>query len=247
MIRIFRPKKPACLSDARVAELTERFKQDKTQRVWNIAGLKKTLLQMTHSKCCYCETRLAEHDSYMEVEHFRYKAKYKDDVLLWENLFPSCKRCNVAKLEHDVVLSPMLNPETDNPPDHLVFEAYFIKGKTAVGVTTVDKLKLNDLSRLVVPRKRIDDEINTALRPILFLARQMEDALNDCAESRDLIARQAIWLLEKTKSDRPFSAITASMLIANASFTDLRESMQRLGLWGDDHEILYDNAQKIML
>ncbi|TAD96211.1 MAG: hypothetical protein EAZ97_14400 [Bacteroidetes bacterium] len=72
---------------------------------------KAELLEIQHNKCCYCESRLLEKSSHQkagDVEHFRPKNGYKQDILAkevskssyfwlaydWDNLLFSCEVCN---------------------------------------------------------------------------------------------------------------------------------------------------------
>ena len=40
---------------------------------------------------------------------------YPDEVVDWDNLLPSCKRCNTTKGTHDVVTEPIINPFDIDP------------------------------------------------------------------------------------------------------------------------------------
>ena len=79
---------------------------------------------MSNQKCAYCEGRLDLKSDYMEVEHFRDKKDYPNDVLIWENLLPSCKHCNGNKSSHDVVSEPIINPFVDVPREHIFLKSY---------------------------------------------------------------------------------------------------------------------------
>ena len=118
MIKLNRPPKPIYLSPEKELELVEKFKESGSA-VWKAADITEPLLEASSKKCAYCECRLQEADSYMEVEHFRHKDEYADNVVDWENLLPSCKRCNTKKGTHDVVREPIVNPFDETPGDHL--------------------------------------------------------------------------------------------------------------------------------
>jgi len=78
------------------------FKSD----IYAATSVKKKLLVKQHKKCCFCEAYVA-HISYGDVEHFRPKGGYIQDIddqlekpgyywlaYKWENLFLSCTLCN---------------------------------------------------------------------------------------------------------------------------------------------------------
>lgn len=69
----------------------------------------------------------------MKVEHFEDKFDYPDKVMVWENLLPSCKKCNSSKNTHDVIAAPIINPFIDEPKNELYFRLYHIKGKSPKG------------------------------------------------------------------------------------------------------------------
>lgn len=124
---------------------------------------------MSNQKCAYCEGRLDLKSDYMEVEHFRDKKDYPNDVLIWENLLPSCKHCNGNKSSHDVVSEPIINPFVDVPREHIFLKSYLYKPKDELGKSTIYVLDLNDCTRLVIARCTLGTEIN----------KRLEDRLNE--------------------------------------------------------------------
>ena len=98
MIKLDRTPKPVELTTALQVALTDEFKLT-GKSVWNIDFIKKALLGFSNDKCCYCEANINEESKYLEVEHFHHKDTYKEEVLEWENLLPSCKKCNGTKIE----------------------------------------------------------------------------------------------------------------------------------------------------
>ncbi len=59
----------------------------------------KTLWQMQHGKCCYCEQKIPEEGHSKWVEHFRPKSIFKYLKNDWKNLLLACPQCNGAKLD----------------------------------------------------------------------------------------------------------------------------------------------------
>ena len=146
--------KPAILTEEYVREKTAHFNAT-NEKVWGSVRLTRALLEMGRNKCAYCECNIAEESKYMEVEHYKPKSLYPDDVLNWDNLLPSCKRCNGQKDNHDVVSQPIVNPRFDLPNEHLKFRGAYLFHKSPIGETTKEKLKLNDPERLLPSRIQI--------------------------------------------------------------------------------------------
>jgi len=114
MIKLDRTPKPVELTAELQVTLTDEFKST-GKSVWNVDFIKKGLLVFSNDKCCYCEANINEESKYLEVEHFHHKDTYKDEVLEWENLLPSCKKCNGTKNDHDTKLEPIIDPSKIDP------------------------------------------------------------------------------------------------------------------------------------
>lgn len=134
--------------------------------------IKSELLNLQHTKCCYCEWGLQNSNS--DVEHYRPKSESKQanktfihkigyywlayDV---ENLLVSCQKCNQTYkktlfplvLAHtrcighdgDINLEQplLLNPSVDDPSQHLFFENEYLLHRTQRGKVTIKVLQLN--------------------------------------------------------------------------------------------------------
>ena len=57
----------------------------------------KTLWDMQHEKCCYCEMKIPEQGHLKAVEHFRPKSKFMALKNDWNNLLLACAQCNGKK------------------------------------------------------------------------------------------------------------------------------------------------------
>ena len=108
--------------------------------------VKSFLHQSQYGKCCYCE-RKRDQKGESDVEHFRPKAKLKENpkhpgywwlVYRWDNLLISCKKCNNRKntkfplkdeskrafFENDDLKKEepiLINPLTENPEDFIEY------------------------------------------------------------------------------------------------------------------------------
>ena len=168
MIKISPIAKPAELTAAKEAELVARYKET-GKSVWREPYIVDSLLKMTNHKCAYSEQKLNERSAYMEIDHFRCKKYYPDDVAKWGNLLPSCKKCNATKGELDVEQTPIVNPLYDNPKDYLYIKGlrYYAIGNNPKGKNTIEKLCLNDETHFINTKGDIIADIDDKLKLIL--------------------------------------------------------------------------------
>ena len=140
--------------------------------------VKTALLTIHHGKCCYCEKRLERRE--LQVEHFRPKRAVRqlrgvaDErpgyfwlAYSWHNLFLACAACNGeksttfpledpgkrARSHHDDLAlegAELVNPEDDDPRDHLYFKEEVPCHWTPKGWRTIEVLDLrrDDLREL---------------------------------------------------------------------------------------------------
>lgn len=117
---------------------SSRPKQSFKFKAYRHPELKVALEKLFNGKCAYCEWRYGG-GSYFEVEHYRPKNHYYWLAADWSNLLPSCKRCNLGKLNKFPLADPnkqarrkgqekherplLLNPSNrkPRPQDHLIF------------------------------------------------------------------------------------------------------------------------------
>ena len=168
MIKLDLPPKPTKLTKELQDNLTQEFKNNPDEVVWDIAWLKEAVLAKSYKKCCYSEIYLNKASTYMEIEHFHPKKLYPDEVLSWENLLPSCKKCNATKGNHDTVKEPIINPFVDNPKDYFYFENSFYRAKenNEKAKLSIKKLGLNDIEHFVEDRDDISEQIKTRLKDL---------------------------------------------------------------------------------
>lgn len=162
MIKLQLPDKPIELTDELEDELVKEFKSNGTQ-VWRKKFIIESLLQMSNNKCAYSEQAINTESAYVEIEHFRHKNKYQDEVVKWGNLLPVCKKCNATKGDLDVCQFPIVNPLVDNPNDFLYVKCFRFYKKNEKGQNTIDAVALNDREHFVNPRSEIGFKIADAL------------------------------------------------------------------------------------
>lgn len=246
MIKLTPVPQPAALTPALVAQLTQEFiNTDKT--VWKGNGIEEALLAMSNNKCCYCECRIDEESKYLEVEHFCHKNKYKQQVLLWSNLLPSCKRCNGTKNDHDVLVEPIINPSIDNPQDHLSFRAYRIHPKTTLGDKTIEVINLNHRQRLVRPRFDIGDELIDKLNNLLELSIDYDNEKSQHTRRKNIIVNTLESLLEEAIPSSEYAATTATVLLNNDSYQKTKAIFVKQHLWTPEFQALEDQAKSCAL
>jgi hypothetical protein len=231
-----RAPKPVALSDEKAMELTEKFKADGSS-VWNVQFIKKPLLDSSHGKCAYCETRLDEESKYMEVEHFKDKKDFPEDVVSWENLLPSCKRCNGRKLSHNVVRDGMIiDPYEVEPKNHIYLKNFRIRWRDDIGKRTVEVLYLNDSDRLVRVRFLIGEYISQSLEVVREGVERYIGGQNSVAERNKILSGIKNLLLECQPSAQ-FSSISATTLLSDQDYIWIKEQLKHLGMWAEFEEL----------
>lgn len=154
MIKLQLPEKPIELTEEEEQKLIDEFKANGTP-VWRKKYIVDALLEMSNCKCAYSEQALNAESAYMEVEHFKHKDKYIDDVVKWGNLLPACKKCNATKKDWDVLEYPIVNPVVDKPAESLYVKSFRFYKKNQKGQNTIDAVALNDRDHFVTPRSQI--------------------------------------------------------------------------------------------
>lgn len=237
MIKINRTEAPTNLTAKLAREKTAEFQITK-QSVWNYPWLKNALMEMSHGKCAYCECDLTSESNYMEVEHYRDKKDFPDKVLEWENLLPSCKRCNGTKGAHNVETEPIVNPAIDTPSTHLMLVGYRMKGKDDLGKATVECLKLNsDKRKMEEKRFSIGEKIDDCLNDIQsFLSSNVPHAIDKFQK-----------LLKQCEEDKPYAAVSATIMHRSSVFNNIVCDIKRKNLWSNNLEYLYTKTKKICL
>lgn len=234
MIKLVRKSAPEKLNSSFVQDKTKEFKETRNN-VWNVDWLKEELMRLSHNKCAYCECSLEVESNYMEVEHFKDKSQYPDDVLLWDNLLPSCKHCNGHKSDHDVVTEPIVNPFKDNPRDHLYFQLYRYKGRDKKGQDTCEVLNLNDPERKLVDiRMDLGEQIQISLDDFLALFEEYGKAPSVRKGNR--LKNRVTNTLMLCQPESTYAAACATVLHSCDEYLQLKELMKVAGLWTETLE-----------
>ena len=240
MIKINRCLPPDYLTSSKVSELTYKFKSEH-KNVWTHECIKNSLMRMSHNKCAYCEVNLGKCGCYLEVEHFKDKNTYPDDVVNWNNLLPSCKHCNVSKGKHNVVDEPIINPCDIDPREHLYFQNYRLKGKTDLGNLSIEVLDLNNTKHLVLPRCEVGNKLSERIEEL-----NRSYSIDNEREKRKLV-RTIKAILEECQADSLFSALSASVVLMSDEYSNLKNKMVSDSLWNDELGELERKSKDLVL
>lgn len=244
MIKLERNITPIQLTPNFVQTNTTKFKADGSN-VWNVQWLKNALLKIGYEKCCYCECSIIEESKYMEVEHFEDKDNNEDKVLEWENLLASCKRCNGSKGTHDVITEPIINPFKVDPRNELYFRLYKIKGKTPLGISTEGAVNLNDTERAVEKRFEVGEELEKQLENCKV---RLENYIQDQTTRRkNKLVNMARELLKESLPTAIYSATCATIIMSNADYLEIKDYMEKNGLWDDELEKFHQLSSTLIL
>lgn len=230
MIKLDRTPKPVELTTAVQVALTDEFKLTR-KSVWNVDYIKKGLLDFSNDKCCYCEANINEESKYLEVEHFHHKDVYEDEVMEWDNLLPSCKKCNGTKNNHDTKIEPIIDPSKDDPKNHLKYWRYRIKGADDFGKLTVSVLKLNDQDRLVKKRFEIGNAIQEKLEQFNELSDDYISGIQTSTRRKNRIVNGIKDLMKEGLPSSIYSATSATVILTDTEFELLKNKLTFLGLW----------------
>lgn len=246
MIKLERGERPDFLNEEDSQALTQKYLQEGGS-VWNRKDIKEALLQLSNDKCAYCETSVVEESKYMEVEHFRCKDDFPDMIVEWENLLPSCKRCNGRKGRYNVETQGMIvNPFETDPRIHMYFRNYRLRWRDETGRRTIiDSLYLNDTVKLVGTRMKVGEAICTALES---LRDDLEDYNNGNQTARKWtkIIRGVERLLLEAQPESPYSALVATVLLTDPDYIWIKNRLSASDDWGP-LKILEEKAQDLML
>jgi uncharacterized protein (TIGR02646 family) len=244
MIKLERNFTPICLNSNFVKKATEEFKNTQ-KNVWNFDELKIALLELSFGKCAYCECDLKEESKYMEVEHFQDKDEYPDLVLLWNNLLPSCKRCNGKKSTHNVIADPIVNPFVENPQNHFILKHYRFKEKTIIGKTTIDVVDLNNTERAVRKRFEVGEQLQKSIENVNERLQLFKE--NPITQRKNKLLGMLEELLRECQPETSYSATCSTILHTDANYLNIRIELQKLKLWSDEFENLHNNSLKLIL
>jgi len=247
MIKLERISPPKELTADKVAKFTKQY-QEKDTAVWQKSYIKERLLEMSYDKCAYCECELQIAAAYVEIEHFLPKKHFSEKVMEWENLLPSCKRCN--GLKHDKII-PIIEPTKIEPKEHLLFNLKTFSSNTDLGKQTIAVLKLNH-SRLKKPRNKLRFNIIKDLEMMFSFAEVLENAPDNNKAKSNLYKFLKSWL-EEVQPTEEYCAVKTSILFTEKQdnqttyYQNIKTKMQALDIWKEELTNLENEAKKYVL
>lgn len=244
MIKLTRANKPVYLTEAKSEELTNEFIASQTS-VWNVDEIKIPLMTSSFSKCAYCECDLSKESKYMEVEHFYDKHTYPGKVVEWENLLPSCKRCNGSKSTHDVQELPIINPYEVEPKIHLKLRRYRFSGIDDIGKNTIETVDLNNSERAVFARFQIGEQIHKSIEVAFDRMDRYKENLS--TKSKNRLLNMVEEILKEAQPNASYAATTASILHSEPPFIDLIAELESLSLLSPALKRLFESSEKLSL
>lgn len=244
MIKLERDKTPTKLNPTFVSAQTAEFVANGTN-VWNIDWLKEALLDLSYGKCAYCECDLKEEAKYMEVEHFEDKATNPKKVMEWDNLLPSCKRCNGSKSTHNVLIEPIVNPFIDTPSKHVTLRLYRFKSKDIKGRTTIDVVDLNNTERAVKKRFEVGEQLEKTIEKALERLELFE--ANSIVQRRNKLINIIEDTLLECQKNSIYSATCSTILHSSDIYLEIRQRMLKHGLWNNYLDELHNNSSLLVI
>ena len=155
--------------------------------VYGSDSVKRALINCHNGKCCYCERKRDRVE--IDIEHYRPKHAFtenREDTVKqypgyywlaynWENLFLSCKECNITWKKNSFPLSnprsrsrwhddnniieneePLLVNPSDEPREHIRFNNDAPYPKTKEGQVTIEELGFLDSERVKLREARLE-------------------------------------------------------------------------------------------
>lgn len=83
--------------------------KSKRKSRYNHPQVKAALIEETHGKCAYCESKVL-HITYGDIEHIIPKSPHPEVTYVWANLTLACDKCNTNKGEVENLADPYSDP-----------------------------------------------------------------------------------------------------------------------------------------
>lgn len=242
MIKLTLIQKPSELTAEVERQLVQEFKANGTS-VWKKPYIEKALLKMSHNKCAYSEQFVGQKSSYMEIDHFKYKHTYPDEVVRWGNLLPSCKKCNDTKHDLDVMSEPIVNPLVDEPRDYLYVKAFRFYERNEKGYTTKEALALNDRAHFVTPRSNIGFGIADHLEALFDKLKA-----DDTDRKRRNTLSKIKTTLESCGPESEYSAVVSTYILYEFdTYISIEQYLRNEGMWDSELDDIKSMLESIAM
>ncbi len=160
--------------------------------------IKRILFKCSHNKCAFCET--IPYGSYLEVEHYAPKNLYPELILDWENLLPSCRKCNNYKHDHDSISEPIINPCKVDPEPYFDYEFLYIKpasnspdqllAQRTIQVCNLNRRQLNEARvKLLLDLTHFDQQLEKSIQELneMLTFRKKKNRILNLQESFEIL------------------------------------------------------------
>lgn len=250
MIKVKRNEKPQELTEEVEKSLIEQFKNNKKD-VWNKSFIRRALLEQCHNKCVYCESRIGEENSKMEIDHYHCKSKYPNEVVRWENLFPACSHCNSKKSDHDTYEAPIVNPFEDEPKDYFYIKAfrYYCKNKIFESKVnrTIEILGLNDTNKLVEYRFKLVNGIMGQLEDLYFDLEKLDTEIRNDVRVKNRKLNKLKEILSTGQNTEKYSAFVATEIKENEYYGRIKNILESFEMWDEELKKLDEGLEEVRL
>lgn len=174
--------------------------------------IKATLLQETHSKCAYCESKIC-HVIPGDIEHILPFSKRPDLAFSWENMTISCRECNRRKSDYYDEAQPLINPYKDDPAAHIQFHGPMPLHAPGdqLGRRTIGKLGLDRPDLILQRAERI---------------RRLKDLIDLWAREPEGSDKSLLWkqIEEECSDDREYAAVVRAVIEAALKLASISPS-----------------------
>jgi uncharacterized protein (TIGR02646 family) len=211
-------------------------------------SVKQALLAVQYGKCCFCESKV-RHIASGDIEHFRPKAAVRQTVdgplevpgyywlaYDWTNLYFCCERCNRRQKAN---LFPLLDPSKrvrthsrarDVRKEQPLFidpgkeepEHFIGFRRHAVYPIDDDARAKQTIAALGLDRPELDERRRSMLAPLMVSVDVLLTARLDPSIPKELIAKAAEVLADRTEDSGEYSAAVRCMLRAELGEDCLR-------------------------
>lgn len=240
MIKINKIECPSELTIEKQKELTLKYANTK-EPVWQQNYIKNTLLKSSHNKCAYCECTLGQESKYLEVEHYYHKDQYPNKVVEWDNLLPSCKRCNGSKGTFDTNLNDFINPAIIEPKDHIILDDYRLRPTSLAGENTIEELNLNDSNKLVIVRYQVSEAVINSLENIYqsistYIENPSSRRLNKIVSASKAVFKEGL-------ANAEYAGTVSTVLLKNQTFNLITDFLKLLNRWDEELQAIHNSLQ----
>ncbi|RED54811.1 HNH endonuclease [Cohnella lupini] len=246
MIKITKKPCPNILSPELKDQLTKDFIATE-KSVWKIKDIEITLLESSHYKCVYCECKLMEESKFMEIDHYYNKDNYPDLVLDWDNLLPSCKRCNGRKSDYDTKNYPFINPSEMDPREHLTMRSFKYYPKTENGKMTIRKLLLNDIRKMLTVRFDICKAIQFQVDELVEKAERYQNGIQKTTNNKNKIISITTNLLYEAQPESAYAATVATELMNSIDFRTVLGIIKDENIGNVEIDTLFKSTEMLAL